>query len=385
MKIFIISRGYPTEESPANGVFEFDQARALADAGQEVYFLSVDIRSFKRTRKWGYASFDRDGVHVRGINVPIGPLPLKYRIPIGCHFYALLLKRVLKEVGQPDVVHAHFADQGQYVLSRRDWLDCPFVYTEHASGVLLGRGDYLSFAPQIWKSANSVLAVSGTLAREIERLSNVKSQVVWNVINTGIFSSVRLRQHDAYAFVSAGNLIPGKNFASLIRAFAMTSKRTDKALKLVVFGEGNERDSLENLINELGVQESVFLRGMCAREEMAREYSNADCFALASRCETFGVAYAEAMAAGLPVIATRCGGPEDFVNSNCGLLVETDDDEAMAEAMADMVSNSKSRYSPSAIRAQVESSFAPEVIAGELIDVYKRQVEGWLAKRKPAV
>jgi L-malate glycosyltransferase len=86
MKIFIISRGYPTEESPANGVFEFDQARALADAGQEVYFLSVDIRSFKRTRKWGYASFDRDGVHVRGINVPIGPLPLKYRIPIGCHF-----------------------------------------------------------------------------------------------------------------------------------------------------------------------------------------------------------------------------------------------------------------------------------------------------------
>jgi glycosyltransferase involved in cell wall biosynthesis len=124
---------------------------------------------------------------------------------------------------------------------------------------------------------------------------------------------------------------------------------------------------------------------MCAREEMAREYSNADCFALASRCETFGVAYAEAMAAGLPVIATRCGGPEDFVNSNCGLLVKTDDDEAMAEAMADMVSNSKSRYSPSAIRAQVESSFAPEVIAGELIDVYKRQVEGWLAKRKPAV
>ena len=75
MKIFIVSRGYPSDKYVTNGIFEFDQARALAKAGHQVVFLAVDLRSIRRKRKFGRESFEKDGVLVEAVNVPCGKIP----------------------------------------------------------------------------------------------------------------------------------------------------------------------------------------------------------------------------------------------------------------------------------------------------------------------
>ena len=91
---------------------------------------------------------------------------------------------------------------------------------------------------------------------------------------------------------------------------------------------------------------------------------------LASRSETFGVAYIEAMAAGLPVIATRCGGPEDFVTEENGILIPVDDESALTGAMERMMFR-REDYDSAAISADIRRKFAPETIAARLTELYE--------------
>ena len=84
--------------------------------------------------------------------------------------------------------------------------------------------------------------------------------------------------------------------------------------------------------------------------------------------------YAEAMACGRPVIATRCGGPEGFVNERNGLLVPVDDVEALTEAMRDMAEH-VDRYDPTAIAAEAKAHFSAASVAGQLTALFARVVK----------
>ena len=99
-----------------------------------------------------------------------------------------------------------------------------------------------------------------------------------------------------------------------------------------------------------------------------------DCFVLASKSETFGIVYIEAMAKGLPVIATRCGGPEEFVNKDNGLLVDVGDCEALTEAMVYMM-NHKDLYNKEMIRQFCLENFSESAIADKIIEEYNKVIK----------
>ena len=154
--------------------------------------------------------------------------------------------------------------------------------------------------------------------------------------------------------------------AGLLHAFAALHGEP----RLIIFGDGPESGALRTLCAELGLYSRVSFRGHCPREELAEAYAAADCFVLASRSETFGVAYIEAMAAGLPVIATRCGGPEDFVTEENGILIPVDDESALIDAMERMMLR-REDYDSAAISADIRRKFAPETIAARLTELYE--------------
>jgi len=138
--------------------------------------------------------------------------------------------------------------------------------------------------------------------------------------------------------VAMGRLVPAKDFATLIRAFAHL--RTRRAARLVIFGEGEERERLTALIEELRLDASVALPGYTAQPYAA--LAGADVLALSSRWEGFGNVLVEAMAVGTPVVATDCpSGPREILeDGRWGRLVPPGDAATLADALDATLSSS---------------------------------------------
>jgi len=129
--------------------------------------------------------------------------------------------------------------------------------------------------------------------------------------------------------VALGRLVPDKDFITLLRAFA---RLDDREARLVILGEGPERGRLEAEAWSLGVASRVDLPGFEA--DVAARLDAARALALSSRHEAFGLACVEALAHGLPVIATDCGGPAEILVAPAhGSLVPVGDVEALARAL----------------------------------------------------
>ena len=158
----------------------------------------------------------------------------------------------------------------------------------------------------------------------------------------------------------------------LIKAFAQAFRECPK-VTLTICGQGQEEGMLRKLIFDLGMEGRIELAGLRPREEIAQRLQDADCFALASVSETFGVSYLEALSCGVPVIATRCGGPECFVNERNGLMVEPDNIEELARAMLTMYCNSSS-YNRAAIAHEIRQDYSAQAVASRLMEQYERLI-----------
>jgi glycosyltransferase involved in cell wall biosynthesis len=375
MFVLVVGRGYPSKKYILNGVFEFDQARALKDNDCKIVYAFVDLRSIRRWRKWGIEHFKKDGVDICGINVPCGRFPRQLLDRIGIYYFKYLYKRICEEYGKPDLIHAHFLSNGYYVANLIEDIQTKFIITEHSSN--LHKNDIkkinLKRASFAYKKANEVLAVSPSLVKNIERKLNFKATFVPNIVDTKIFEFCEKEETKEFRVVSVGGLTANKRMDLLIEAFAVFANKTEA--KLTIFGEGAERRKIEKLIEKLNMSGKVFLKGLCSRAEISKEMSNSDLFVLVSRAETFGVAYIEAMSSGLPVIATKSGGPEIFVNNSNGILIPVDDLEATVKAIRWMYENIN-KYNSSEISRKTKEMFSPGNISSQLIDLYEQTVWG---------
>ena len=218
-----------------------------------------------------------------------------------------------------------------------------------------------------------LLSVSLSLQTQIRKHFGKDSEVVYDMVDDVFLQRpITLnKSRNPFRFISVGSLNEGKGFDVLIQAF---TRILDHRAELVIVGDGPVREPLEKLIREMSVQERVMLKGRLSHEEIADNLSKADVYVLASRSETFGVSYVEAMAMGLPVIATRCGGPESFMNDDCGVMIDVDDVDGFVSAMNRMEEHIND-YSPQAIREYVRSRFSGEEIAKQLESIFLEEIK----------
>jgi len=367
MFILIIARGYPKKNQPLHGVFEYDQAKALQRAGHKVVFISLDLRSIRRKRKLGKSFHNIDGFDIFNFSFPIGNVPPRLFIAAG----KLVLKSIFKDVivkhGQPDIIHAHFTNIAAIASVLKTKYRIPFIVTEHNSMIhkaVLEKRTRIS-GRLAYGNADKVITVSKSLSKSIFNHFNIKSVVVNNIVDLETFQH-KPHKHSYFQFISVGNLLYVKGFDLLIEAFSQLKK---KNLRLLIVGEGPERPKLQKLIDALGLSGQVALLGSIMRYEINQLLNQSDAFVLASRAETFGVVYIEAMAAGLPVIATKCGGPEEFINEDNGILLPTEDVRQLAGAMTEMYQNIN-QYDKKLISEQCREKFSPAAISKQLLIVY---------------
>lgn len=370
MKVAIISRGVPTTKDPLYGIFEFDQAKALVQKGVDVAFVAIDFRSLTHKRRYGLLQYESEGVHVFELSLPINVY--RKAIPMLQQLLLIPFRTMLKSFGRPDIIHAHFYSIAATATILRKKYHIPFVITEHSSK-LNKPLEYISkldkgLVAKAYQCCDQLICVSEALRNNILQNFGHDSIVIPNMVDNHSFQYLGAAKNDSpFIFVSVGNLIPIKAFDKLIEAFLQVK---DDA-KLYIIGDGPERERLEEQIekNQLGAQ--VELLGRLNRDEINKVYQKSHVFVLPSQSETFGLSYIEAMYAGLPVIATQCGGPESFVNDCNGLLVPVNDINALAKAMHTMRKN-HSDYNPENISRTCIERFSPSVIADKLIEVYSR-------------
>ena len=377
MKILIAASGFDSPRKHEVNIFALDQAKALRDAGHDVRFAAVDTRSIRHSRPWGCYRYTLDGIPVYYASVPCGALPLGLPELAGRLAASGICRAIAKDGWKPDIVHAHFLGVAAIAAPVCREKNLPLVITEHTSALNApdpGKA-LVKTMRKTYPLADALLAVSSLLAGSIYRHTGAKAVVVPNIIDTQSFSVVKEDNvpGEPFRFVASGFLIERKGYDLLLRA-AGDLRRRGYALALTVFGDGPEREALEKLAESEGVRDCVDFRGQCTRGELGEAYPQMDAFVLASRRETFGVVYIEAMAAGLPVIATRCGGPEDFVTEENGILIPVDDAAALTDAMEHMMLHRR-EYDSASIAADIRRKFAPETIAARLTEIYTAVLE----------
>ncbi len=175
---------------------------------------------------------------------------------------------------------------------------------------------------------------------------------------------------EAFVFGYVGRLVPIKNLALLLAAFAEMSREHPSAM-LVVVGDGGERPALEALAVQLGVGDCVRFAGW--QRSLSAIHGGLDAVVISSRSEGVPVSLVEAMAAGRPVVATRVGGIVDLVEHGAtGLLVAPDDVGALAEAMKGVLGMDPVERAAMGDRARkdVASRFTADRLAGDIARLY---------------
>ena len=381
MKVFIISRGYPSDKYVTNGIFEFDQAKALAEAGHQVVFLAVDLRSIRRKRKFGRESFEKNGVFVEAINVPCGKIPQGLLRAVRKTALKKLYKSCEKKYGKPDIIHSHFLEISYTAAQVLSGKNIPMVMTEHLSALnnKVISQKLIDTGKNTYRFYDRVITVGENLAKSLEKNFGVSSVIIPNVADTEAFSlNLDNKKTDEGSvnnlrIISVGSLIKRKNMDLLIKAFARLHS-IKPASYLDIYGKGVEKENLQELISSKGLKDFAVLHGAKSRKEIAEKMAEADFFALASSVETFGVVYIEALSAGLPVVAAISGGPENFVDESNGILVEADNEDKFFEALLKM-SESCGGYDRKAISENIADTYSPGAVAEKLTALYKELCE----------
>lgn len=171
--------------------------------------------------------------------------------------------------------------------------------------------------------------------------------------------------------IAIGRLNYQKGFDLLIKAFKIVSISHDDWV-LCIFGEGSERGSLEYLINELSLKDKVILSGIT--DTPYDEIIKSDIFILSSRYEGFPNALCEAMACGMPVISTDCpSGPSSIIKDGYnGILVPSENIEALAAAMIDLIVNERKRNDLAKNATNILDIYSEDAIMTKWEDVIRK-------------
>jgi glycosyltransferase involved in cell wall biosynthesis len=340
MKVVIVAEYYPRASDPTLGVWAHRQAVAARDAGADVRVLVLHrplpaLADARRLRVRALRDAVRqpgtdllDGVRVDYVRYLSPPRPWSYA-SWGA-WAAPALRRALSRLRAEfpfELAHAHYAVPAGDAL-RRAATQVPLLVSVHG-GDVHGAHAGADTVRRTLAHARLVLANSAGTARRCAEHGARHTRVVH--LGTDL-PAEPAPAPDVPTLVTVGNLIARKRQADVIEALALLRDRRP-ALRYIIVGDGPERERLRALAAARGVGDRVQLRGRLPHAEAMAVAQAASLFVLPSVAEAFGVAYVEAMAAGVPAIGTRGeDGPEEIAAAGGGIeLVAPGDARGLAE------------------------------------------------------
>ncbi len=284
-----------------------------------------------------------------------------------------------------DLIHAHMSYPDGVVAARlAAQHQVPVVVTEHVPWSWLD--DFPAVRRQMLAAVPGIAAllpvsrwVQETIVSAVGRSDRLR--VVPNGVDETVFHLGPAADRDPDKILYVGMpRAASKGVDVLLKGMADVLARRP-SVHLTVVGDAIYRQGLAHLADLRATADRPPLRGRVtftgtlSPAEVARHMATSALLVLPSKLESFGAVLVEALACGTPVVATRCGGPEDIVTDAVGCLVPVDDPHALAEAM-DRVLAEPGRYPAEVLRDYAVSNFSYRAVAEQLLGVYREVLAG---------
>lgn len=378
LRVLIVATWYPSGAS-VGGTFVAEQVDALRSRF-DVTVIAPELRGWRRL----LAHPMRSAVSVPGdVHRPIARSWIPGSLRSASRAYEAAVeqayRRSVQEAGRPDVIHAHVAFPGGFAAAKvGERHGVPVVLTEHSGPFsMLLTSPYMAEATR-WtlRHVARVVAVGPSLADEILRfLPGCSVDVVGNVINTEFFApdgrvqaECRVSPERPLRILTIGLQAPQKGVDVLLDAMRVLADGGVK-VELVLGADGPSRADLQDRSRRLGIEDHCHFVGRLSRTEVLRWLHWCDLYVSASRHETFGVAIAEALACARPVVVTRVGGPESFVEPEFGVIVEPGDPGALAAAIREIASGAR-QLDGGVGRRRISERFGRDAFLAKISAIY---------------
>lgn len=384
MRVAIVAEYYPRAADPVLGVWAHRQALAARDAGADVRVLVLHrpVPSKAALKRRDPAELvaplrqplrtDLDGIPVTYVPFAAPPRPRSYGRwgAWAAPTLGLALRRLRRDFAY-DLVHAHYAAPGGDAV-RRARPGAPYVVSVHGGDLLSvpHRSGGAAAVRAALGGARLVLANSAAMEQRARALGATATRVV----HLGTDLPAERRPSDgAGALVTVAHLVARKRHADVLRALWLL-RDSHPALAWIVVGDGPERPALERLAAELGMTGRLHFTGRLPHAEAVATARRGAVFVLPSVDEAFGVAYVEAMAAGVPAVgALGEPGPEEIAAAGGGIrLVAPGDPEALAAELRALLDEPAYRRELGReARATVAASFTWERCGAATVAAYE--------------
>ncbi len=377
MNILIVSNLYPYETGGAE-----TQARLLAEAWiRQEHHVTVAgnrIPSKRLEVEHGTARY------LECITIPTVKIN---RFTRAASYTISLFWILFRERKKYDIIYCRFIQEAALLISffkKVHLINAPLVACAECSGdigdaAILARLPINTFFVNLIKSeCNSIIIISSKIKEELValELDDKKFSCIPNGTYISNPEKIELCRSDQNKIVFVGRLCNQKGIPYLIQA-VNNLKKINISMELTVIGDGPSTIELKQLTASMGINQIVHFAGRIENEKIPSILKEHHIFVLPSLFEGFGIAVIEAMAAGLPVVVTQCGGPEDFVDDSVGRVVKAGDADALAQALQELIqlSDEELQAMGQAARERVKKNFDINVIAEQYLQLFKRLVQ----------
>ncbi len=383
MHILFLTPWYPNRHDAMDGIFVRKHAQAVARQG--VCVSVIRVRSDAKVKDFEIERHTVADVDEVLVYYPISKLPVLKQISILVNFIRGMVAAygmVVERHGQPDVCQVN-------VLTRMGivawWLKIfkgiPYAIIEHWGRYMTSRNDYNGFARKrmteiVCRGASVIMPVSNDLAHAMQNcgIKAKRWSPIHNVVNDCFFTQKDIEPADnkfRLLCVTTVNEFQ-KNTAGTIRALSIVAKtRRDVHLTIIGLNEATEPmvPEVTQAVSDTGMREFVTFAGEIAPAYVSRYMHSSDALVLFSNRETSSVVIHEALASGLPTVATKLGCLPEIVNGTNGILVEPRDEIALADAILSIM-DGRRVFDKEKIR-ESSREFSYDSIGRQLVGVYR--------------
>ena len=392
LRVLFFASWYPHKYDSILGVFVRRKAEAVSEFCDVAVIYAMKDQS---ARSIFELEETREGnIHTVRVYFRTSKNPLIDALLYNVRFlqsYLLAWKTVKRTWGTPDLLHVNVADRAGLPALFFKWIkSIPYVITEHSTpDVAYTKGERKRpvfknkwFKLLVWHSSAGGSVDSSISLRFLRRMG-VKSnvEVIPNVVEIDdavAETSIRPSSERIKIGLHISILNERKNVRGSVEAAArLYMKRRDFVIHVI--GAGKQQEELTARARALDILDrAIIFHGFVSEKEKAQLIGRSDFHVLNSDEEGFSVVAAESLCYGIPVITTDCGGPEDFVSRDNGIIIHRRDPSALTAAMEQMLDTAR-QFDRERISAEARAKFSADVVARQTVDLYRSAKTAWNA------